>query len=314
MIPRSTLRTRLRTTLCAASLAAGAPALAAPPPPSPSPPSSPSPAVRGDAPRKGSRRAPCFLVALAYGSARIIDRDQTIRGSNGDVIQAGKGDVIIGGSARLAVFEIDLATGALRPRFEAPVEDRALGLSAAAIRGSEIALHVEGEGGSSRARIDLAARRVDLGQLLSHEQMMRDHALASDGAAYYRYCKSDQLCRGVDWEVRGNPIDLPSAGGFDAIALSGRELYGVDGAAVRVIDLGSRRELRRFDIPAEGHERGFAISGDEIVTAGRTGLARHDRTTGRPRGTAPITLPPTVTDFRLTCAAPGAAAPSPAGR
>jgi hypothetical protein len=119
--------------------------------------------------------------------------------------------------------------------------------------------------------------------------------------AYYEYCKRGELCRGVDWEVRGNPIGLEDRVRFDAIAVAGGELYGIEDTSVHVIDLGSKRETRRFAIARDDHGSGVGISGDELVTADRRKVTRHDRATGAVRGSVALALPDTVMEFRLTC-------------
>jgi hypothetical protein len=75
---------------------------------------------------------------------------------------------------------------------------------------------------------------------------------ASDGVACYRSCPTEDeshLCRGKDWEVRGSRLELPDVESFEAIAVSGGELYAIDDANVRVLDLASGRETRRFTLP-----------------------------------------------------------------
>lgn len=267
----------------------------------PAPPTAPIAAVAPPSPPPTApRRAACFLVALAYGSAQTVERDRTIHGRGGDVIHAGRGDVIVSGKPRLAVLEVDVETGATRVRAEIAIGDRDVTLAAAAIRGDEIALLVHDEGGPASARIDLAAGRLEIAAPMSFEDMA-GNALASDGEAYYRYCQRDQLCRGTDWELRGNPIGLPAQPRFDALAITAGELYGLEEATVHVLDLASRREARTFAIAPERRACGVGISGDDLVTADRQTVTRYDRTTGALRGSAPLALPRTVMDLRLTC-------------
>jgi hypothetical protein len=288
------MRPLLSTCACAVWLAG---ACVAPPPPPAAPRAEPVAAPRPPA----IRRAPCFLVALAYGSAQTIERDQTIRAGDGDVIHAGRGDVILTGTPRLAVLEVDLFTGALRTRAEIPIGDREVSLSAAAIRGQEIALLVHVEDVFATARIDLASRHLDVSAPMSFEDMAAGNALASDGEAYYRYCRRGELCRGKDWELRGNPIGLPSSVRFDDIAVAASELYGLEDTTVHVVELASKQETRRFTIGRERRESGVGISGDELVTADRQTLTRYDRATGEKRGSVPLALPRTVAEVRLTC-------------
>lgn len=222
-------------------------------------------------------------------------------------VAQGQGDRIISGRARFIVLDVDLVTGATRPRAEIPLDEEPRTVEGAAIRGDEIALMSSGEnGGQEAARIDLATRSYEAGLRPITDEHLAKSVLASDGDSYYRSCSREHqhhLCRGKDWEVRGARLELPDLEPFEAIAVSGGELYGVDGKAVRVLDLASGREARRFTLPAAGEpRRGVGIAGDELViVSSRDTLARFDRKTGAARGTVRVALPQPGGDFRLTC-------------
>jgi hypothetical protein len=252
----------------------------APPPPPPAPPVVVTPPV---APVPS---ASCKLVAMLHDGIRQVGND-----------------TVITGKGHLAVFDVDVTTGATSNRVDIATDRERLPIYGAAIRRDEIVLNVHTDGDdaiAARARIDLKTQRLEVGQEVPLELSRSLGALASDGTHVYMPCGRDRVCRGEDWEVRGQQLALSSTAIFEAMTARRGELYAFDDGTLRVFDVATGAVTRELAI-AKTARGGIALYGDDIVTLEARTLSRFDRRTGEPRGTAQIAGLDAAVEMRVTC-------------